>query len=65
MVALVKQNGLRVTGCYYTLEKVQLIDASQTLRTQHMMDTSCVKAWENGENAIGSVEIQTLTGPRL
>lgn len=60
MVALVKQNGLRVTGCYYTLDKVQLIDASQTLRTQHMMDTSCVKAWENGENAVGSVEIQSL-----
>lgn len=60
MVKLVKEKGLRLTGCYYTLEKVQLIDASQTLRTRQMMGTSCVKAWEKGETAIGLVEIQSL-----
>lgn len=60
MVALVKEKGLRLTGCYYTLEKVQLIDATQTLQTRHTIATSCVKVWEKEETATGSVEIQSL-----
>lgn len=60
MIALVKEKGLRLTGCYYTLDKVEFIDASQMLRTQNMIATSCIKTWEEGEKAIGVVDIQSL-----
>lgn len=60
MVALIREKGLRITGCYYTLDKVEIIDASQAIRTQSLIATSCVKTWENGENAVGKVDIQSL-----
>lgn len=62
MVDLVKSNGLRCTGCYYTLNKVEILDPSQAVNSKAVIATTCVKAWEEGENPVASVNVQSLEG---
>lgn len=60
MVDLVKSKGLRCTGCYYTLEKVEIIDPAQAVNSRDIISTACVKAWEDGESPMATVNIQSL-----
>lgn len=62
MVDLVKEKGLRCTGCYYNLAKVEIIDPSQAINSRSVIATSCVKVWEPGESPVATVNIQSLEG---
>lgn len=60
MVKLVQEKGLRCTGCYYTLDKVEIIDPTQNIGCMAVIASETVKAWENGENPCVGVNIQSL-----
>lgn len=60
MVALVKEKGLRLSGCYYTLNRVEIVDAGQNVNSMSLVSTTCVKAYEKTEQPTATVNIQSL-----
>lgn len=62
MLDLIKEKGLRVTGCYYTLVKAEVVNPGQNIRYLSTVDYSGIRAYEKEETPSITVNLQSLEG---
>ena len=62
MIELVKQNGLRLTGCYYNLNRVTLYNPDEDINFIATVNRDDIRAWGPGETPEIGFDIQSLEG---